>query len=319
MLDIDIRPQDQLAPVAIHASHNPAAVYVAALAEGSRRTMIGALDLSARVLTRGVCDAATLPWWQVRKIHTNALRGWLISHRQPATTNKTLSAVRGTLRAAWDMELLSAEDYHRAASVKSVKFKQTDQAAGRAITHGEINALLRTCAGDTTAAGPRDAVVIGCLIFAGLRRAEVAALQLGDYHDGKFWVISKNNTRRDVPVAPGLDTALDDWLTLRGLWAGPLITQIRRGGHIQHLGITAAAVYNILNTRAEQAGIATLAPHDGRRTFAGELLDNGADIVTVQKLMGHSDPKTTASYDRRNDRARTKAVNTLHMPWHKQQ
>ena len=57
MLDIDIRPQDQLAPVAIHASHNPAAVYVASLAEGSRRTMIGALDLSARVLTRGACDA----------------------------------------------------------------------------------------------------------------------------------------------------------------------------------------------------------------------------------------------------------------------
>jgi len=325
MLDIDIRPQDQLTPVIVAPAHSPAAVYIASLAEGSRRTMIGALDLSARVLTRGVCDAATLPWWALRKIHTNALRGWLISHRQPATANKTLSAVRGTLRAAWDMELLSAEDYHRAASVKSVKFKQSEQAAGRAITHGEVSALLRACAADPTPAGPRDAVVIGCLIFAGLRRAEVAGLQLTDYHDGsaeshrsaKFWVTSKNNTRRDVPVAPGLDTALDDWLALRGRWAGPLITQIRRGGHIQQIGITPAAVYNILNTRAAQAGIATLAPHDGRRTFAGELLDNGADIVTVQKLMGHSDPKTTASYDRRNDRARTRAVNTLHMPWTK--
>ncbi|CAN5631180.1 hypothetical protein BH10CHL1_BH10CHL1_33150 [soil metagenome] len=81
--------------------------------------------------------------------------------------------------------------------------------------------------------------------------------------------------------------------------------------------ITPAAVYNIINARADEAGIAKLAPHDGRRTFAGELLDNGADIVTVQKLMGHSDPKTTASYDRRNDRARTRAVNTLHMPWSK--
>lgn len=223
--------------------------------------MIGALDLSAAVaLTCGVRDASTLPWWQVRKIHTNASCAvGSISHRQPATASKTLSAVRGTLRA-WDMELISAEDYHRAASVKSVKFKQTEQAAGRAITHGEVSALLRACAADPTRAGPRDAVVIGALIFAGLRRAEVAALQLADYHAEFLPVTSKNNTRRDVPVAPGLDTALDDWLTLRGVWAGPLITQIRRGGHIQQVGITPAAVYNILNTRAEQAGIAPLAP-----------------------------------------------------------
>jgi hypothetical protein len=54
-----------------------------------------------------------------------------------------------------------------------------------------------------------------------------------------------------------------------------------------------------------------LVPYDGRCIFAGKRLDNGAHIVTVQKHMGHSNPKITASADGRTERARTEAVNTV--------
>jgi integrase/recombinase XerD len=55
--------------------------------------------------------------------------------------------------------------------------------------------------------------------------------------------------------------------------------------------------------------------HDFRRTFAGNLLDAGIDLATVQVLMGHSSPVTTSTYDRRGERVRRKAVQKLFAPY----
>jgi site-specific recombinase XerD len=67
--------------------------------------------------------------------------------------------------------------------------------------------------------------------------------------------------------------------------AGPLFWGL--GNRNRGRQLTDQAIYNMLRKRAKLAGVSRLSPHDFRRTFVGDLLDAGADIVTVQKMAGH--------------------------------
>ena len=102
------------------AAQNPAIVYLAGLSTGSRRTMRQALDVIAGILTAQAADLRTLPWGALRFQHTQAVRAALLEKYSAATANKMLSALRQTLRAAWSLGYMSAEEYQRAIDLKPV-------------------------------------------------------------------------------------------------------------------------------------------------------------------------------------------------------
>lgn len=79
--------------------------------------------------------------------------------------------------------------------------------------------------------------------------------------------------------------------------------------------LTPRAVARTLDRLAVSAGVAPFTAHDFRRTVAGDLLEAGADISTVQRTLGHADPSTTARYDRRPAAARRKAARLRHVPY----
>jgi site-specific recombinase XerD len=289
---------------------NPAAVYLASLSPSSRRVMGSALETIAH-LVNPQQTAVSLPWHGLRFQHTSAIRAALADTYAHSTANRMLSALRGTLKAAWKLGLMTAEDFHAAASVANVKGETLP--AGRHVPVGEVTALLESC--DQTPTGVRDAAVIALLYGAGLRRAELVGLNLADYDQaaGTLTLRGKGNKERMVHVVNGAAAALADWLTVRGQKPGALF--LGTGNRNKGGRLTSQAIYKMLQTRAAAAGVDGLTPHDFRRTFVGELLDRGADISTVQQLAGHANVTTTARYDRRAEATKRKAAELLHVPY----
>ena len=105
---------DDLEPVPVgDPAQHPVKVYLARLAPGSRRSQKAALETMASLLTSGRLNAEKLPWQDLGYQHTQALRAALADRYSPATANRHLAALRGVLREAWRLGLMSAEDLQR--------------------------------------------------------------------------------------------------------------------------------------------------------------------------------------------------------------
>ncbi len=173
-------PQGTALP--LPAQQNPYYVYLARLSPGSRPAMRGALGLVARLATGGRLQADCLPWHLLRYQHVQALRSGLteiVSPRTgkplcPSTVNRHLAALRGVLKEAWRLGLMSAEELARATDLEVVRGKGVLR--GRCLSGAEVERRFQACAADPGPAGPRDATVLALGLGGGLRRAEIAGL-----------------------------------------------------------------------------------------------------------------------------------------------
>jgi site-specific recombinase XerD len=322
MTALDVIDLNERLPVLAAPQCNPAAAYLLGLSPGSRASMRTALRTILELLGADP-DYQAFPWHGLRRADTAAIRSALAfrpSERTgrpyaPRTANHALAALRGVLKEAWRAEMMSADDYHRAVDIPRIPGSRLP--AGRALTSGEIRALFAACAADRSAAGQRDAAIIAVLYGCGLRRAELAALQLDAYDEttGDLRVIGKGDKERLVPVTGGAVAAIAVWQAVRGEAPGCLFLAVNKGGVIGTHGITGQAIAAMLDKRAKAARVAPFTPHDLRRTTCSDLLDAGADLAVVQRIMGHANPETTAGYDRRPAAVARKAAGLLVIPF----
>lgn len=300
---------------ALPRDRNPAAVYLASLAKGSRRTMAQALHHAAELFSAGRADAESLDWSAVRYQHVAALRTALAEQgAKPATVNKKLAAVRGVLREAWRLGLVSGEDFARVADVKGLRGSTLP--AGRALSAEEVQRMKDAC-DPSTVAGARDRAALALMARAGLRRAELVGLDVEDFRDGRsgsgtLVVRGKGSKERLVPLTNGVLDAVRDWIAVRGDEAGALLLPVRRGGTIAWgRRLTTSAVWKRLREIARTAGVGDVSPHDLRRTACTALLDAGVDLGTAGRILGHASVETTKRYDRRDEHAMTRAASLV--------
>lgn len=293
---------------------DPVDIYLSGLSPTGRRSMAQKLQIVAIIL--GYSDPKSVEWFKLRFDHVVAVRSGLTERGlSPATVNATLAAIRGVAKSAWALDLISGDDYNRIAAVKGPRSSRLP--SGRALTIGEVTALFDACYQDKTAAGRRDAAMLALLLGAGLRRAECAALALGDYHaeTRDLVVRGKGDKQRLMPLGETANLAVADWLRVRGDWDGPLLCRVGKSGSVDRAGISSQAVYGSLIKRATEARVKRFSPHDLRKTYASGLIDLSGDISTVSRLMGHASIETTAIYDHRGEAAKRKVAEVFHLPY----
>jgi len=320
MNDLSIFSKESLTFTATSNDKHPVLVYLAGLqSDDSRHVVANRLKYVLNLINKKnktSYDVMNFPWTSLRFEHLEALRGMLAKRYQPATANAMLTAVRGVVKAAWRLGLISINDYLQTILISRVRGQRVPR--GRMLNADELAALLNVCSEDQSGSGRRDAALIALLYNTGIRRNELINLNLADFErdDSSILIPGKDNKQRQAFLVPNTKQALEDWLEVRGMEDGPLFCPLAPTGNVsKNRRLHPSAIYQALKRRAQQAGVSHFSPHDLRRTFISHMLDAGIDLVTIQKLAGHASPNTTSIYDRRPDDSRRQAVNKLHVPY----
>jgi integrase/recombinase XerD len=163
----------------------------------------------------------------------------------------------------------------------------------------------------------RDRAMLELMYACGLRATEVSRLGVEDFHRDLrvVKVTGKGNQQRLVPVGKPAESAIDDYgercrpdlLRPDGRDQGHLLLS-RTGRPLERV-----AVWQIVKKVARQAGLEKVHPHVLRHSFATHLLMGGADLRTVQEMLGHADIATTQVYTH-VDRSHLKDVHRRYHP-----
>ena len=154
--------------------------------------------------------------------------------------------------------------------------------------------------------------ILMLLYSTGVRRSELVRLRVEDINSQRMVVHirqGKGGKDRDVPLCPKLlETLREYWKVKKPkTWLFPAGIARRGDDHL-----TAKEVWHICSEAARHAGLKKrVAPHMLRHSFATHLLENGADLPTIQMLMGHADLEATSIYLHLSRRHLEKTINPL--------
>lgn len=228
------------------------------------------------------------------------LRSWLADQLAaglaPATLQRRSGAVRVFFRWAVAQGLCDADP---AAGLKSPRVpRRLPRTLSQNDTETLMAAILDAAALDNGPAGARDAAILEVLYSSGLRVGELCGLDLPDIdrQRGVLRVLGKGNKQRSVPIGQPAQRAVDSWLARRPEWltpaSGNAVFLGRRGGRLDQR-VARRVVHDAMRAIPEAPDVG---PHGMRHAMATHLLEGGADLRSVQEILGHASLATTQIY-----------------------
>ena len=244
--------------------------------------------------------AAALGHRDPATLDLRTLRSWL-ARQQTLGRSRTTMARRATavrVFTAW----LARTDRSVADPGAALGSPKAHRTLPPALRHEETRLLLDAAAERAQGRGPvelRDLAILELLYATGIRVGELCGLDVDeiDHERRVVRVLGKGRKERSVPYGVPARDALQDWLqagrpALARTGSGPALFLGARGGRIDQ-----RAVRTLVHQRLRDVpGAPDLGPHGLRHTAATHLLEGGADLRSVQELLGHSSLATTQIY-----------------------
>jgi integrase/recombinase XerC len=234
---------------------------------------------------------------QVHDLDLPTLRSWLAQGRTRGHSRATTARHAASARSftAWLRRAgLTPED----VGLRLVSPKAHRTLPG-VLAPEQAKAVVESRAGADEPVGLRDALVLELLYASGIRVSELVGLDVDDVDRGRrlLRVLGKGRKERSVPFGVPAERALDAWLT-RGRPAlaipdsGPALLLGARGRRLDPREVRRAVHAAVAGTE----GAPDIGPHGLRHSAATHVLEGGADLRSVQELLGHASLATTQIY-----------------------
>jgi integrase/recombinase XerC len=244
--------------------------------------------------------AARMGVVEVGALDLRALRSWLARQQSLGLSRTTLArrATAARVFTAW-LARTGQVPSDVGASLGSPRTRRPLPPVLRADQASALVRVAADLADDGSPVGLRDVAMLELLYATGIRVGELAGLDVDDLDRERevVRVLGKGRKERTAPFGRPAARALDRWLSegrprLRVASSGPALFLGARGGRIDQ-----RAVRTLVHRRiADVPGAPDIGPHGLRHTAATHLLEGGADLRSVQELLGHASLATTQLY-----------------------
>jgi integrase/recombinase XerD len=207
------------------------------------------------------------------------------------------------------------EDYRNDTPLELIEVPKTGRKLPDTLSTLEIDSLIQAI-DLSTAEGERNKVMLETLYSCGLRVSELISLKLSDlfFEEGFIKITGKGNKQRFVPVGKSTIKIVTSYvnqirvhLTIQKSFEDTLFLN-RRGRQL-----TRAMVFTIIKNLAIKINLnKTISPHTFRHSFATHLLENGADLRSIQLMLGHESITTTEVYMHLDRKFLSEVLNNYH-------